>query len=67
MLHHFQAEYAESNAVVEIQTLEITQGKLPKGAAMLVKEWALQHREELMEDWRFCEQLQMPNKIKPLE
>ncbi len=64
---HFHAEYAGSKAVVEIQTLEITQGRLPKGAAMLVKAWALQHREELMEDWTLCEQLQMPNKIKPLE
>jgi len=34
---------------------------------MLVKEWAMQHRNELMEDWKLCEQLQTPNKIAPLE
>ena len=50
-----------------IQTLEVIRGKLPHGAAMLVKEWAMQHRNELMEDWKLCEQLQTPNKITPLE
>jgi len=34
---------------------------------MLVKEWAMQHRNELMEDWNLCEKLQMPNKIEFLE
>ena len=43
------------------------QGEAAHGAAMLVKEWAMQHRNELMEDWKLCEQLQTPNKITPLE
>ncbi|MGB8517832.1 MAG: DUF4160 domain-containing protein [Gallionella sp.] len=64
---HFHAEYAGSEAVVEIASLEIIRGKLPRGAALLVREWALQHRGELMEDWKLCEQLQTPNKIMPLE
>ena len=64
---HFHAEYAGSEAVIEIASLEIIRGKLPRGAAILVKEWALQHRGELMEDWKLCEQLQTPNKIMPLE
>lgn len=64
---HFHAEFAGAEAVVNIQTLEVTKGKLPHGAAILVKEWAMQHREELMEDWNLCEKLQTPNKIAPLE
>ena len=52
---------------MSIQTLEFTQGKLPRGAALLVTEWAMQHREELMEDWNLCEKLQTPKKIAPLE
>lgn len=64
---HFHAEYGGSEALVDIQTLEIIRGKLPHGAAILVKEWAMQHRNELMEDWKLCEQLQTPNKIAPLE
>jgi Domain of unknown function (DUF4160) len=64
---HFHAEYGGAEAVVDIQTLEVIRGKLPHGATMLVKEWAMQHRNELMEDWKLCEQLQTPNKIMPLE
>lgn len=64
---HFHAEYGGAEAVINIQTLEIIRGKLPHGATMLVKEWAMQHRNELMEDWKLCEQLQTPNKIAPLE
>ena len=64
---HFHAEYGGSEALLNIQTLEIIRGKLPHGAAILVKEWAMQHRNELMEDWKLCEQLQTPNKIAPLE
>lgn len=64
---HFHAEYGGAEAVIEIQTLEIIRGKLPHGAALLVKEWAMQHRNELMEDWNLCEQLQTPNKIAPLD
>ena len=64
---HFHAEYGGSEAQIDIQTLEIIRGKLPRGAAILVKEWSMQHRNELMEDWKLCEQLQTPNKIAPLE
>jgi hypothetical protein len=32
-----------------------------------VLEWAAQHRDELMEDWRLCETKQQPKKIAPLE
>lgn len=64
---HFHAEYSGAEAVVNIQTLDFVKGKLPRGAAMLVKEWAMQHRNELMEDWNLCEKLQTPNKIAPLE
>lgn len=52
---------------MNIQTLEIVKGELPRGAAILVKEWAFQHCDELMEDWKLCEKLQTPKKIKPLD
>ena len=64
---HFHAEYGEFEAQINIQTLEIIKGRLPTGAMILVKEWGLQHRNELMEDWKLCEQLQTPKKITPLE
>ena len=64
---HFHALYAEFEILVDIRTLEVIRGKLPRRAQVLVLEWAAQHRDELMEDWKLCETKQQPKKIAPLE
>ena len=64
---HFHALYAEHEALVDIRTLEVIRGKLPRRALALVLEWAAQHRDELMEDWKLCESMQQPKKIEPLD
>jgi len=64
---HFHALYAEHEALVDIRTLEVIRGSLPRRALALVLEWAAQHREELMEDWKLCEAMQQPKKIEPLD
>ena len=64
---HFHALYAEYEALIDIRTLEIIQGNLPKRALAMVLEWAVQHRTELMEDWKLCQQKQLPKRIAPLE
>ena len=64
---HFHAKYGEFEALLNIQTLEVIKGKLPKRVLALVLEWAAEHRAELMEDWHLCEQKRMPNPIEPLE
>ncbi|MBF0132515.1 MAG: DUF4160 domain-containing protein [Magnetococcales bacterium] len=57
---HFHALYAEYEAVFDIRTLEMIEGKLPKRAMALVREWATIHQSELMENWQRCENKQ-PN------
>lgn len=52
--------------LINIQTLEIMAGQMPRRALALVLEWAQEHRSELMEDWNLCEQKQQPKKILPL-
>jgi hypothetical protein len=42
------------------------QGQLPSRALNLVQEWAMIHREELLEDWRLCRENALPAKIEPL-
>jgi len=64
---HFHALYSEFEALININTLEIYEGKLPRRALALVLEWAAQHRAELMEDWELCAAKQMPRKIAPLD
>ena len=64
---HFHALYGEYEVIVNIRTLEIIKGVMPRRALALVLEWASLHRTELMEDWTLCEMKQMPIKIEPLE
>jgi hypothetical protein len=58
--------YAEHEAMINIHTLEIEKGYLPKRAMVMVLEWANEHRSELMEAWNQCAQMQAPQKIEPL-
>lgn len=53
--------------LINIHTLEIIKGSMPRRALALVLEWASLHRDELLEDWKLCEQNQAPKKISPLE
>ena len=63
---HFHVKYAEYLAEIEIQTLEIIAGSLPKRAYSLVLEWAVEHREELMHNWNLAREHKSLNKIEPL-
>jgi len=63
---HFHALYAEYEVLIDIRTLEVMEGDIPRRALALVLEWAQEHRAELMEDWQLCERNQAPKKIQPL-
>lgn len=64
---HFHALYGEHEALIDIRTLEVIAGRLPRRALSLTIEWAVEHRIELMEDWKLCQAKQAPKKIPPLE
>ncbi len=64
---HFYAIYAEFEAEIDIRTLEVLRGQLPRRALALVMEWAAEYRTELMEDWNLCQAKQLPKRIQPLE
>jgi hypothetical protein len=48
---HFHARYGRTKALVSIDTGDIVAGDLPRTAKRLVKEWALSHQAELLENW----------------
>ena len=48
---HFHAEYQGHKAFIRIGDGEIEEGYLPKAAARLVRDWALDHQAELMANW----------------
>jgi len=64
---HFHVLYAEYEVLISISTLEVIKGNMPRRALALVLEWASEHRIELLEDWKLCEQNQALKKIPPLE
>jgi Domain of unknown function (DUF4160) len=63
---HFHALYGDDEAVIDISSLAVAQGRLPRRALALVLEWAQEHRAELIEDWELCARNQHPKKIDPL-
>ena len=63
---HFHAYYNEFNAEIDIYSLDILAGNLPKKVYNLVVEWAIDHREELIKDWDLMRNDIEPQKIEPL-
>ena len=63
---HFHAEYGDEEAIYEIETLAILRGELPRRANAMVAEWALQHRDELRDNWTRARQQTPLNRIDPL-
>jgi len=64
---HFHARYGGDKAAVEINSLEVLEGKLPRRALGLVVEWASQHQDELARDWELAHSGRPPQKIEPLK
>lgn len=64
---HFHAAYGDHEALIEIDTLVVYRGELPRRALALVLEWAALHREELRQDWLLARQGQGLLPIAPLD
>jgi hypothetical protein len=64
---HFHVEYAEFKATIDINTLQIIEGQLPRRALELVLDWAELHHSELLANWNSCQSNKPPKKIDPLK
>lgn len=64
---HFHAEYAEDEAVYEIDTIEVIRGRLPRRAHALVVEWISLNRAELKENWDKARAGLPLQRIEPLD
>ena len=64
---HFHARYGGEQAIIEIETLHVLGGRLSPRVMGLVVEWALLHRDELLEDWRLARESAPLKRIAPLE
>jgi hypothetical protein len=63
---HFHAKYGNQTGIFSVVELELTEGSLPKRVISLVLEWAFEHRDELMEDWKLAMAKKPLRKIPPL-
>jgi hypothetical protein len=61
------AVYGEDEVLIEIDTLAVVRGELPRRALALVIEWAVLHRDELRRDWELAHSGRTPAPIAPLE
>lgn len=64
---HFHAVYGEYEAQIEIDSLSVLAGELPRRALALVLEWAFAHRDELRRDWEQARSGQLLEPIPPLD
>ena len=64
---HFHAKYGDQTGVFAIDDLRLIEGQLPKRVISLILEWAFQHREELMNNWKLAVSKKPLLKIAPLE
>lgn len=64
---HFHARYAEHEALVNLETLEVLEGYLPRRALALTLEWAALHRGELRLNWGKARQGLPLEPIAPLK
>jgi len=60
---HIHIKYGEYVAVMELENLNIVQGKLPKRCGQLVRQWAELHQNELIDMWS----TQKFHQVEPLE
>ncbi|GHT22826.1 hypothetical protein AGMMS4957_13540 [Bacteroidia bacterium] len=64
---HIHVEYQEFEASFNIRTGAIDAGKMPRRQTRLVQAWIEIHREDLLADWKLCQDGLEPMKIEPLK
>ena len=64
---HFHATYGESEVLINIETLAVYRGSLPRRAMSLIIEWAGRNQHALRDNWRRVLAREHPIPIPPLE
>lgn len=61
---HIHVEYQGFEALVVIESGEVSQGELPRKVAAIVREWCLQHQPELLDNWRKAQHFEPLDRIR---
>ena len=57
---HIHALYNEYVGVFDINTYEMTEGDMPIRAQQLIREWLVEHKEELLDMWKTQRIVKLP-------
>lgn len=63
---HVHVQYSDDAAVVDVNSLEVINGHLPRTARRRVLEWASIHRDELFDRWERARRHEPLPRIAPL-
>jgi hypothetical protein len=61
---HFHARYAEFIAQINLETLEIIKGSMPRPQMRMIHEWAVPRRGVLRAAWDICSAGGNPGRIE---
>jgi hypothetical protein len=61
---HFHVLYAEHRAVIDIQTMKLSEGNLPKAKLRAVMKWAKPRKAQLLSAWNIIQDNLVPEKIR---
>ena len=64
---HFHAIYGGAEAVIDIHSMSVREGRLPRRATALVLEWTRLHQAELVHAWDEASRHNPPGQIEPLD
>lgn len=64
---HFHVQYGDHKGTINIASLSLMEGNLPRRALNLILDWTELHQAELLEDWVLCQNKEQPKAIAPLE
>lgn len=64
---HFHARYGSCNAVYDIRTQELIEGKMLTRENRMIQKWAQEHQDELIENWERGVKAEKMQEIEPWE
>lgn len=64
---HIHAYYQDFKVVINIMNCELMEGELPPRQIRLLLAWIEIHQDELIADWKLCQNGEKPFSIDPLK
>lgn len=64
---HIHVQYGEFEAIFEIKSGKLLDGKLPPRARRILLEWLRIRELEVLKSWTDAQEFKAPRKVRPLE